>query len=328
MIKLVHDYLYQSPDNHHRITTNLVNGKVSHSPWKSIDIAFLRRSGILPILDTMLIFKKLGNENQPIVVHPAHEDQWSETSLTSLNILLILLAHPNVAFCSQASIRIHSFLDYRPIHGREEAAFLLSTVNKIFSSISQTEQSERYAYILPLLTIIIDESFDLLQIRSYLPEISFHRKATTAVNDLRQAILNSKNLDWERFIEQITEPYADHYRSMSIRPFHMNMRIWWNECHERMLIGVHKRNRQIGTEKMKFQVKHRSSLFTHIERVFGLFSSFRIKLFVHGIHVLVLINKEFTISSKNDAFNEFIWLSDGDIECDIWKVNEVLGSMI
>ena len=201
----------------------------------------------------MLIFKKLGNESQPIASSVATDDQWSETSLTALNILLILLAHPNVAFCSQASIRIHSFLDFRPIHGREEAAFLLSTVNKIFSNLSQNDDSERYSYVLPLLTIILDESFDLLQIRSYVPDVSFHRKATTALNELRQAIFTSKNVDWETFVDQITEPYADHYRSMSIRPFQMNMRIWWNECHERMLIGVHKRNRQIGMEKQKFQ---------------------------------------------------------------------------
>jgi len=34
------------------------------------------------------------------------------------------------------------------------------------------------------------------------------------------------------------------------------MKIWWNNCHEMMMIGIHKRNRQIGEEKLKFQVNY------------------------------------------------------------------------
>ncbi|CAF3390380.1 unnamed protein product [Rotaria socialis] len=40
---------------------------------------------------------------------------------------------------------------------------------------------------------------------------------------------------------------------MSIRPFHMKMKIYWNNCDEMMMPGIHKRNRQIGEKKLKFQ---------------------------------------------------------------------------
>ena len=42
---------------------------------------------------------------------------------------------------------------------------------------------------------------------------------------------------------------------MSVRPFQMNMQIWWNSCNDMMNHAIHKRNRQIGIEKLKFQVK-------------------------------------------------------------------------
>jgi hypothetical protein len=209
--------------------------------------------GIIPILDAMLIFKKIDGGIQSMSASVSHDDYWSETTLTGLNILLILLAHSNILFCVQASIRIHSLLNFRSLNGREEAAYLLSSVNKIFSS--HTEQSEHYTYLLPLMKVIIDKSFDLLRINESPPNIPLDKETLATLDDFRQCISSINREDWEKFIEQITEPYADHYRSMSVRPFQMNMKIWWNHCQEMMNIGLHKRNLQIELEKSKFQVR-------------------------------------------------------------------------
>jgi len=213
--------------------------------------------GIIPILDTMLIFKKNDLSNQSTTVSGSHDEHWSETSLTGLNILLILLAHSNISFSGQASIRIHSLLNCRPINGREEAAYLLSSINNIFLSISNDENSEHATYLLSLMEIIMDKSYDLLQIDASISNIPLNK---STLGDLRQCISSVKREDWQMFIQQITEPYADHYRSMSVRPFQMNMKIWWNNCHEMMNIAIHKRNRQIGIEKLKFQVKIKTKM--------------------------------------------------------------------
>ncbi|CAF3806816.1 unnamed protein product [Rotaria magnacalcarata] len=60
-----------------------------------------------------------------------------ETSLTDLNIRLNLLSHSNALFCGPASVPIHSLLDSRSLNGREEAAYLLSNVDRIFLNIPQ-----------------------------------------------------------------------------------------------------------------------------------------------------------------------------------------------
>jgi hypothetical protein len=88
-----------------------------------------------------------------------------------------------------------------------------------------------------------------------MPNIPLCRETLTTLDDLRQCISSIDREDWQMFIQQMTEPYADHYCSMSVRPFQMNMKLWWNNCQEMMNIGIHKRNRQIGIEKLKFQVK-------------------------------------------------------------------------
>ncbi|CAF0892895.1 unnamed protein product [Rotaria sordida] len=234
LIKLVNDYLSQSTDNSARITENLVNG-------------------IIPILDTMLLYTKTDTGSESMFVYGSSDEHWSETSFTGLNILLILLAHSNISFCEQASIRIHSLLNCRPLSGREEAAYLLSNVNNILSSISNIDDSKYCTHLLSLMKIIIDESFDLLQMNVCIPDISVYKAKVITIDDLRQYISSTNREDWQIFIEKITEPYADHYRSMTIRPFQMNMKIWWNNCHEMMNIGIHKRNRQIEVEKLKFQ---------------------------------------------------------------------------
>ena len=313
LIKLVHDFLCQSSDDQSRITDTLVKGNRLKATLAQGSWSFLSETGILPILDTMLIFQPLdGHHSTP------SDDHWSETSLTGLNILLLLLAHSDLSICGQASIRIHSLLDYRPLSGREEAAFLLSTINRVFSSISQSEDAERYAYLLPLLTIIIDEAYDLLEMKVHFPS----HPSSTAITDLRQYVLSSKKLDWPTFVQQLTEPYADHYRSMSVRVFQMNMRIWWNHCHEMVLIGVHKRNRQIATEKMKFQVNLDEEL--HRETESGVFS--RTTSFVRGFSGRVRISRDERRHAKNSAFVRFISSANGNNTGSISPANVALGS--
>lgn len=245
LIKLVHDFLSQSSDNSERITENLVNG-ISHCSNHSFDLFLF--SGILPILDTLLIFKKHDSTSQTSSSH----DHWSETSLMGLNILLALLADSSISHCSQASIRIHSLLTCRMLNGREEAAYLFSRVARIYLSSSNPEASERDAHLLPLMKIILDKSSEFYVDETSMTDLFAHNGS---IGEFCQYVTSMKRDDWRTFVEQITEPYADHYRSMSIRPLQMNMEIWWNDCHEKMSSAVHQRNRQIGEEKLKFQVR-------------------------------------------------------------------------
>jgi hypothetical protein len=242
LIKLVDDFLSQSSDMTERLTENFV-------------------SGIMSILDTMLIFEENGAGDETNTALVSHDEHWTETSLTGLNILLILLAQTNLTYCSQASVRIHSLLHSRPLTGREEAAYLLWHVNKICSSMSHVDDGELFAFLLPIMKTIIDKSYEILQMNVQIPNVPLHRATASAWDDFRQYSSSSTiNEEWQRFIARHIEPLAEHYRSMSIRPFHMNMKIWWNKCHEMMMIGIHKRNRQIGEEKLKFQVS-RSATF-------------------------------------------------------------------
>jgi hypothetical protein len=204
----------------------------------------------------MLIFEENGTGDQTISTLVSHNEHWTETSLTGLNILFTLLAHSNVLYCGQASVRIHSLLHSRPLNGREEAAYLLSNVNQILSTITQNEDCEHFAYLLPIMKIIIDKSYEILQMNVQIPNVPLHKATSTVLDDFRQYSSSSNSQEWQMFIQRHIEPLAEHYRSMSIRPFHMNMKIWWNNCHEMMMIGIHKRNRQIGEEKLKFQVNY------------------------------------------------------------------------
>ena len=202
----------------------------------------------------MLNFKVTGTMDHPVPSSVPQDTHWTETSLTGVNILLLLLTHSNPSFCGQASVRIHSLLNCRPLTGCEEAAYLLSSVNQICSSMSITEGSEHYAYLIPLVAIIVDKSYDLLQMDVRVPHVPLPTEISATLEDLRKYILAPDNAEWQNFIQQTVNPLADHYRSMSMRLFHMNMTLSWNHCHEMMLMGARKRNQQIGLEKLRFQV--------------------------------------------------------------------------
>ncbi|CAF4752213.1 unnamed protein product, partial [Rotaria magnacalcarata] len=236
LIKIVDGFLSQTTEINDRITENFING-------------------IILILDTMHFFEENGTGDPVVSTFISHNEHWTESSLTGLNILLNLLAHSNVLFCGIASVRIHSLLHSRPLNGREEAAYLLSNVNRIFSSFVQNEDCEHFAYLLPLMKTIIDKSYEILQMNVHIPNMPLYKATSTALDDFLRYCSSSDSQEWQMFIQRHIEPLAEHYRSMSIRPFHMNMKIWWNNCHEMMMIGIHKRHRQISEEKLKFQVK-------------------------------------------------------------------------
>jgi len=49
-------------------------------------------------------------------------------------------------------------------------------------------------------------------------------------------------------------PLKEQYLAMTINPCQMNMKIWWNNCYEILMISIHKRNRIMGESKIKFEV--------------------------------------------------------------------------
>lgn len=102
---------------------------------------------------------------------------------------------------------------------------------------------------------IIEKSYEILQMNVQIPNVPLHKATSTALDDFRQySSKSSDSQEWHMFIQKYIEPLAENYCSMSIRPFQINMKIWWNNCHEMMMIRIHKRNRQIGEENLKFQV--------------------------------------------------------------------------
>lgn len=212
------------------------------------------------------------------------DDRWTETSLTGLNILLILLGHSNIHYSSQASIRILTLLNARSFIGREEAAYVLSTVNQIFSSFAREKSSDYQVYLFPLMKLILDKSSAYLPIHGTIGE-EFMSKST--YEELCEESSLMKDNRWQLFIDEITQPYAEHYQLMSIRPFKMNMGIWWNSCQEMLNQGILRRNRDIEIEKIRFQVgkycseRRRTDLFAF---------EFRLTLFEHGNNVIIRMN--------------------------------------
>ena len=221
----------------------------------------LFEKGIIAILDTILLFNINNIDGESIITCASFVDYRSEISSNSLSILLSLLGHSNPLFYSQAYVRIHALLICHPFSGPEEAAYLLSNVNNVFSSIFNIGNSKNYADLLSLMKIIFRKSFNLLQINTITSTILFEK---AKLEDLRQCFSSTDVEEWNMFIRKITEPYVQHYQSMSVKPFQMNMKLWWNNCHEMMITGMHKRNEQIKIEKQNFQV-NKNELFVNKE---------------------------------------------------------------
>ncbi|XP_067686159.1 neurobeachin-like protein 1 [Haliotis asinina] len=176
---------------------------------------------------------------------------WKEMVHLGLSILLAFAKHPNLDMCAVATARLHALVQTKLISSSAEASYIIGTLNSIIIG-AVDENTDNYSFLVPVLKALVDKAHTLLNIEVNLPNLPQTTMSPTFFDDFRSYCHTE---EWKTFVTNYIYPQRHHFVESSFSESHTATNGFWRECHENMMLNMHKRNRDIGDSKLKFQAQ-------------------------------------------------------------------------
>lgn len=174
---------------------------------------------------------------------------WVKLSQIQIQLLLEFIGRGSLQVCAMASAKLNALLQTKVIENQDEACYILGKLEHILSR-SIKEQTEIYSFLIPLLRTLVSKIYELLFMNLHLPSLPFTNGSTSVFEDF-QEYCNSN--EWQVYIEKYIVPYMKQYEAHTFYDGHENMALYWKNCYEALMVNMHKRDREGGESKLKFQ---------------------------------------------------------------------------
>ncbi|KAK3582874.1 hypothetical protein CHS0354_012486 [Potamilus streckersoni] len=175
--------------------------------------------------------------------------QWQEMIQLGLSILLAFAQHPHIEMCSLATARLHMLIQTKLISSSAEAAFLIGNLNDVISKAID-ENTDNYSFLIPVMKALIDKAFDLMNLDLNLPNLPSTSLSPTFFDDFK---VYCRSKEWRTFLEVYVTPQKEHFVDSAFQDSLTTTQEFWKNCHEEMMVNLHKKNRERGESKLKFQ---------------------------------------------------------------------------
>ncbi|ESO94157.1 hypothetical protein LOTGIDRAFT_232423 [Lottia gigantea] len=239
--------------------------------------------------------------------------RWKEMVHLGLSILLQCAKHHTLDLCAVATAKLHMLVQTKLISSSAEASFLIGSLNTMILQAVR-ENTDNYSFLIPVLKALIDKAHDLMNLDNYLPSLPSTNQSPTFFDDFKTYCQSE---EWKTFIQNYINPQMSHFMELSFEENQVTVGQYWMDCHEAMMINVHKRNLEIGNSRLKFQ--------SQIVDVFRLKSAQEIKRF-HNV-TAQLRNQHLSTLRKWRATKRFFtgergaWKDRTDEEVHHWKLS-------
>lgn len=174
---------------------------------------------------------------------------WVKLSQIQIQLLLEFIGRGSLQVCAMASAKLNALLQTKVIENQDEACYILGKLEHILSR-SIKEQTEIYSFLIPLLRTLVSKIYELLFMNLHLPSLPFTNGSASFFEDF-QEYCNSN--EWQVYIEKYIVPYMKQYEAHTFYDGHENMALYWKNCYEALMVNMHKRDREGGESKLKFQ---------------------------------------------------------------------------
>lgn len=184
-----------------------------------------------------------------------------------------------------AAAKLNTLLQTKVIESQPEACYLLGKLEGILSR-SIEEKTETYSFLIPLVRTLVSKIYELLFMNLHLPSLPSTNGSPSFFEDFQEycrsdewkvyidKYVSSRLFWWHSHLfssleqrssyseiicilfwwEQII-PNMKHYEENSFRHGHEQMALYWKDCYEAFMVNMHKRDRERGESKLKFQVR-------------------------------------------------------------------------
>uniref|UniRef100_H0VBD3 Neurobeachin like 1 n=1 Tax=Cavia porcellus TaxID=10141 RepID=H0VBD3_CAVPO len=192
--------------------------------------------------DIMLLFECLS-------VCYCESSVWVKLSQIQIQLLLGFIESGNLQVCAVASARLNTLLQTKVIESQEEACYILGKLEHVLSQ-SIKEQTETYSFLIPLVRTLVSKIYELLFMNLHLPSLPFSNGSSSFFEDFQEYC---RSHEWQVYIEKYIVPYMKQYETHTFYDGHENMALYWKNCYESLMVNMHKRDREGGESKLKFQ---------------------------------------------------------------------------
>ncbi|XP_074640856.1 neurobeachin-like protein 1 isoform X2 [Tubulanus polymorphus] len=175
--------------------------------------------------------------------------EWTEMAQLGFSILLKYAGQDQLSLCAEASARLHMLIQTRPMQRLQEACFILYSLNDSMDEALR-QNKENYSFLVPVMKALLEKAHDLLSISAYLPMLPSTTASPTFFDDFK---VFSQSAEWHAFITKQVQPSMNQFVSNSFDELQVNLKLLWTECQEQVMITSHKRNREKGESKLRFQ---------------------------------------------------------------------------
>lgn len=192
--------------------------------------------------DMMLLFDCLS-------VWYSESPTWVKLSQIQIQLLLGFIARGNLQVCAMASAKLNTLLQTKVIENQDEACYILGKLEHVLSQ-SIKDQTEIYSFLIPLIRTLVSKIYELLFMNLHLPSLPFTNGSSSFFEDFQEYCSSN---EWQVYIEKYIVPYMKQYETHTFYDGHENMAIYWKDCYEALMVNMHKRDREGGESKLKFQ---------------------------------------------------------------------------
>uniref|UniRef100_A0A4W6E515 Neurobeachin-like protein 2 n=1 Tax=Lates calcarifer TaxID=8187 RepID=A0A4W6E515_LATCA len=178
---------------------------------------FLQAEGLVnPALWTEKVLEETVTLMDSLMVWYSSGTQWFQLSQVGLRLLLGFMAQEDPEVCAMATAKLNGILQTKEVSSQDEACYLLGKVEGILRRSIQEQTEETYSFLVPLLRTLLSK-----------------------VHPLRVTL--------------VIIPYMKQYEIETFSQGHETMALYWKECYEAFMVNLHKRERERGESKIRFQ---------------------------------------------------------------------------
>lgn len=175
--------------------------------------------------------------------------EWIKLSQVQVQLLLGFIERSNLQVCAVASAKLNALLQTKVIENQNEACYILGKLEHVLSQ-SIKDHTEIYSFLIPLLRTLVSKIYELLFMNLHLPSLPFTNGSSSFFEDFQEYCSSN---EWQVYIEKYIVPYMKQYETHTFFDGHENMALYWKDCYEALMVNMHKRDREGGESKLKFQ---------------------------------------------------------------------------
>ncbi|XP_056884546.1 neurobeachin-like protein 1 isoform X3 [Takifugu flavidus] len=212
---------------------------------------FLQAEGLVnPALWTDKVLEETVTLMDSLMVWYSAGTQWFQLCQVGLRLLLGFMAQEDPNVCAMATAKLNGILQTKEVSSQDEACYLLGKVEGILrrSILEQTE--EMYSFLVPLLRTLLSKVHRLLYMELHLPQLPDTNGSPSFFEDFK---MYCNSPEWRVYLDKYIIPYMKQYEIEIFSQGHETMALYWKECYEAFMVSLHKRDRERGESKIRFQ---------------------------------------------------------------------------